>query len=261
MSTVAPPQLERLGREISSGRIKARFPSAQLSGLIGDARHASNGGYHIGRAFQSSSNYSVGQFAQDRKGDASWAAGFDMNLSDHDMLIVTANLKRVFDDRSHPARKYLRAFNGTDGSGDADRFDIGKQVRSSASNDHKWHIHGEIYREYANDPSMVDTVVAAILGTSAPTATGDDLMAVADTITYEIRPWSMETRTIIGRLETKVDALTVVLSTLADALKAGGSDLDTAAVLSKLDGLANQLAEANRQNDELKNRLAEALKG
>lgn len=242
MATVAPPELERLGREVSAGRIKRRFPSAQLSGLVGDARHAASGGYHIGRDYQSASNYSVGQFAQDRRGDGRWASAFDMTLSAAEMRAATANLRRVFDDPGHPARRYLRGFNGSDGVGSADRFDIGKGIRSTASSDHLWHIHAEIYREFANDPQMVEAIVAAVVGT-APAQTEEFTVSASDVVQYELRPWLAEANQAVLRMEPILAGLAKTVDGLVAALKEAGGDLDTAAVLNRIDEVAKRESE------------------
>jgi Domain of unknown function (DUF1906) len=60
-------------------------------------------------------------------------------------------------------------------------------------------------------------------------------------------------------LLAKVDGLNAILGALAEALKAGGGDLDTAAVLARLDGLADQLAAAKAERDELRAKLAAAV--
>jgi hypothetical protein len=69
----------------------------------------------------------------------------------------------------------------------------------------------------------------------------------------------------IDALTAKVNALTNVLTALAEALKTGGGDIDTAAVLSRLDELTSQVANlgqrvlaAEAERDALRQRLAAA---
>jgi peptidoglycan hydrolase-like protein with peptidoglycan-binding domain len=143
------------------------YPSATISGIVGDQRHAQQGGYHIGRRFQSSSNYSVIR-ADDRSGmgpsDASSA--IDMTMSTHDIVLCTKRLRVLYANGNDPRRKYLNAFNGWLGSGSATRYDIVARKTEWATSDHKWHIHLEVRRRWVQVGSMVTAVLSALAGDS-----------------------------------------------------------------------------------------------
>lgn len=155
-----------LVRQLAEGWEKL-YPSATCSGIIGDRAHQERGGYHIGRAFQSTSNYSVVR-VDDRQGmgpgDAS--AGIDMSMSTKDMILCTKRLQAVWANPNDPRRKYLNAFNGWLGKGNAIRFDVVRRSTEYASPDHKWHIHLEIRRRWILTRTMVIAVLSALAGES-----------------------------------------------------------------------------------------------
>jgi hypothetical protein len=160
MATVATTELKWLASEW-----KKLYKSAVVSGIVGDTRHAARGGYHISRQDQPKSNYSVVR-ADDKAGRADAAAAIDMNLSESDMRLCTGRLIAVFTNKSDPRRKYLNGFNGWNGSGSAKRYDIAGSRVSSASSDHKWHVHLEIRRRYTESMIAMRAVLSVLRGES-----------------------------------------------------------------------------------------------
>lgn len=160
MTTTAYPELKKFAADFEDC-----FQSAICSGLVGDDAHRKRGGYHIGRKFQPSSNYSVVR-PDDRAGhgpdDATTAV--DMSMSAADIVLCTKRLKAVYDNPSDPRRKYINAFNGWLGKGDAQRFDMVARKISRASSDHRWHIHLEIRRVYVRVAVAYRAVLSALRG-------------------------------------------------------------------------------------------------
>lgn len=90
--------------------IRAAIPGAVLSGIVGDKAHTY--GYHRGRAFVSSSDYSV-QRADDKRGHPEAASALDVSLNPVEMKRVTQRLidaTHSGDARLHTA---VREFFGT----------------------------------------------------------------------------------------------------------------------------------------------------
>lgn len=159
--TVAYPLLKELAHEWEK-----LFPSAVCAGIVPDARHERRGGYHVGRAFQPSTcNYSVVRRDDGPGcGPSDAAAAVDMGMNRRDMIECTRRLKRVWENPKDPRRKYLNAFNGWLGSGDAERFDIAGRKRGRASNDHRTHVHLEVRRKYVKVRAMLAAVLSALRG-------------------------------------------------------------------------------------------------
>lgn len=94
----------------------------------------------------------------------------------------------------------------------------------------------------------------------AAASTGDDDMAsVADTITYEIRPWTAGTLQATGRIEAQLTALLAVVEQLGAAIAKGGGTVDTAAILAGVDERLAHLAEA--QTAAVRDAVADGLEG
>jgi hypothetical protein len=153
-----------LTRELCVG-IEAIFASAVTSGIVGDARH--KGGYHKSRADNPARNYSITR-VDDRtgKGPDDAAAGFDITMNARDMKLATQRLIAVWSNADDPRRKYLNAFNGWLGTGEAQRWDIVARTRSWATPDHQWHVHGELRRVYVLSKAAVAAVLSALRGES-----------------------------------------------------------------------------------------------
>lgn len=159
---------------------EAAYSSAVLSGIVGDLAHKSRGGYHISREDQSSSNYSVTR-ADDRGGPSDRAAAIDMTMSTADIIKCHKRLREIWENRSNDTRmRYINAWNGWDGQGDAGRYDVVTGAVSFATSDHKWHIHLEIRRKYVNDMNAMRAILSMLRGETSLTSGDDDDMALTD---------------------------------------------------------------------------------
>lgn len=158
MSTVATAVIKGLAADW-----KKCYTSAKLSGIVGDAAHQREGGYHIGRRFQSGSNYSVVR-PDDRGGPDNAAAAIDMTMSQSDMRLCTRRLVTAYSNPVDPRRKYLNAFNGTLDNKQARRWDVYARSIGSATPDHLWHVHLEIRRKYVNSATAAAAVLSILKG-------------------------------------------------------------------------------------------------
>lgn len=140
------------------------YSSAVLSGIVGDLAHKKRGGYHISRQDQSSTNYSVTR-PDDRLGPSDRASAIDMTMSTADMIKCHKRLRTCFQNRANDPRiKYINAWNGWDGQGDAGRYDVVRGTVGTATADHKWHIHLEIRRRYVNDRKAMEAILSMLRG-------------------------------------------------------------------------------------------------
>jgi len=160
MSTVAYPATKALAKAFEGS-----YRTAVCSGICGDAAHQLRGGYHIARESQPSTNYSVVR-PEDRPGNGpdDAAAAIDMSMARTDMVLTTRRLLQVFANDRDPRRKYINAFNGWLGAGDAQRWDFVTRSVSRASSDHKWHIHLEVRRRYIPNAVAMKAVLSAWRG-------------------------------------------------------------------------------------------------
>lgn len=163
MSTMAPEAVRNLALAWSH-----LFDSAKISGIVGDERHAAQGGYHISREDQPATNYSVVR-PDDKGGPDDAAAAIDMTMNEADMKACTARLIKLFDNTSDPRRKYLNAFNGWLGTGDAQRWDIYARTKKKATPDHRWHVHLEIRRKYVTSATAMKAILSALKGETVAT--------------------------------------------------------------------------------------------
>lgn len=149
-----------------AGQWENVYSSAVLSGIVGDLAHKARGGYHISRQDQSSTNYSVTR-KDDKLGPSDRASAIDMTMSTADIIKCHKRLRGFWQNRSRDIRmKYINAWNGWDGDGDAGRYDVVTGSVSTASSDHKWHIHLEIRRRYVNDMNAMKAILSMLKGES-----------------------------------------------------------------------------------------------
>jgi hypothetical protein len=145
------------------------YRTAVLSGIVGDLAHKARGGYHISREDQPKTNYSV--IRPDDKpgnGPSDRAAAIDMTMSTADMKTCHTRLRNAWKNRAtDPRMKYLNGWNGWDGQGDAGRYDVITGNVTTATPDHKWHIHLEIRRKYVNDMNAMRAILSILKGESA----------------------------------------------------------------------------------------------
>lgn len=175
------------------------YKSAVLSGLAPDPRHLENGGFHCSIddliAHGNGNDYSNTR-ADDKGYNPKYGAAFDVSFSKADMVKGYGRVHAIWADKSDPRRKYLNAVNGWDGSGDAIRLDFDAGVAKYASEDHKWHNHGEVHRRYVRDMKAMRAVVSIYRGESKATwitreeptgLQGDDDMATISQADFNTR--------------------------------------------------------------------------
>jgi hypothetical protein len=159
-ATVAYPATRQFAQSFEDS-----FRSAVCSGICGDRAHQLRGGYHICRRCQPATNFSVVR-RDDRPGNGpdDAASAIDMSMNRTDMVLATRRLVAVFTNRSDPRRKYINAFNGWLGSGDATRYDFITRTMSRASSDHRWHLHLELRRRYILCAAAYKAILSALRG-------------------------------------------------------------------------------------------------
>lgn len=188
MTTSETPTLRAAATDIEN---IPDLPSAVNSGIVGDRKHAAEGGYHISLMDQPSDNYSAVR-PDDKAPPGNWprdlAAAIDTSMSTDDMVRTWYRVEAVWANPSDPRHKYTNAFNGWNGVGSAERLDFVAGTRTNASSDHMWHCHDEWRRRYVNDPearrakiSMYrgETIAQYLFGT--PTGGNDMKLLVQDT--------------------------------------------------------------------------------
>jgi hypothetical protein len=183
MTTVAYPAVESFAHQWQGS-----YRTAVCSGICGDLAHRLRGGYHISRVDQPANNYSVVR-PDDRPGNGpnDAAAAVDMSMNRADMILCTRRLTAVFANDRDPRRKYVNAWNGWLGAGDAQRWDMVSRKVSRASSDHKWHIHLEIRRLYVGNAGAMKAILSAVRGESV----GQYLLSVG------VQPLAVRARVIV----------------------------------------------------------------
>ena len=145
--------------------------SAQLSGIVGDSAHTY--GYHRGRNYISSSDYSCQQ-ADDKAGPGEAASALDVTMNDADMKTVSKRLNTAVnngDSRLHCLREWYGTTDGYNVTGRDVR--TGNYITSDDS--HLWHVHLSFYRKWADDPTEAKKVAAVFNGTSGSGGGDDDM--------------------------------------------------------------------------------------
>jgi hypothetical protein len=143
-----------------------KINQGKCSGIVGDLAHRVRGGYHISRIDNPRGNYSIVR-PQDRSGGPDdCATAVDMSMTRTHMIICTARLVACYNDAADPRRKYINAFNGWTGTGTARRWDVYAQYTTAATDDHKWHVHLEIRRAYAESQIAATAVLSVLRGQS-----------------------------------------------------------------------------------------------
>lgn len=156
--------LEPAALRFVSDQTCAHIPGAVFSGITGNARHQAEGGYHVSREDQSSSNYSVADFVEDRRGPSNLASAIDTTMPTTSMILVTKRLVTALQ-AGDPRVACIRAVNGTLDGKTAWRWDRSNDFKPvAATADHLWHVHGEWHRKWANDMTAAQGVLSVILG-------------------------------------------------------------------------------------------------
>lgn len=163
MAESAPDALVWLGSRVTPDL------GGVLSGIVGDSAHTR--GYHRGRAYVPSTDYSV-TLMEDKKGSSYYACAIDMSFSDSKMKLYTGRCKAAAE-RNDPRFKYVREFygtlNGTDvfgriheGSGD------GTWRYSTSDKSHLWHVHISILREYSDNKTVMQGILDVLTDKPLP---------------------------------------------------------------------------------------------
>ncbi len=170
--TAATASLVTLG-----DRWEAIIPSATCVGINGDVDHQDKPGKHLSRSdnikkFGSSAWPVV--HAKDKEGPADKACAIDIRMDTADLIKVHKRFVTVYQNRAiDPRAKYLYAFNGWDGTGDAGRYNLVKGTVETTDDSHKWHGHYETFYKYVNDPNMVDAFISIARGDDMPLSDAD----------------------------------------------------------------------------------------
>lgn len=159
------------------------YASAVLSGIAPDEAHKRRGGYHC--SIQDLiANGNGNDYSNTRPDDKGFnpldGAAIDMSMGPADMKLCYTRLRRVWDDRTDPRRKYLNAVNCYKGTGDATRLDYYANTAGTASADHKWHNHAECRRRYLQDWVAVRAIASALKGETKEQYMAATAFTVAD---------------------------------------------------------------------------------
>ncbi len=251
MGSTVTPAIRWLANEMDNG---LDYPSAVNSGIIGDLAH-NRSGYHFGASDQRDpNNYSVTR-VDDRpplRTDHNAATGIDTSKSTADMVKSWNRVEAVWRNRgSDPRAKYLNAYNGWNGRGQAERLDFVTGARTVTDDSHKWHDHTEVRRRYANDMAAMRAVRSVLAGQSVEQwnasngggSAGEDeemsedterrvrnadeawgyngLMELKDTVTYEvIEDGKLQKRTVENKLARAIKAMSGAVVNLVDRVTA-----------------------------------------
>ena len=148
MATLASEPL----KDIVDGAVNhSGLKSAVSSGIVPDQAHLDSGGYHCSVddliRFGNQNDYSNVR-PHDKNFNKKYGAAYDIGVNTADMIKVHERVYAVWADRSDPRRKFINAINCWKGFGDATRYDFVANTATWASDDHTWHFHGEVPREY-----------------------------------------------------------------------------------------------------------------
>lgn len=230
MAEYAPEALKWLADEI----IEA-IPSAQFSGIVGDADHVY--GYHRCRNKLPPDDYSV-QTKPDREGDGWAASALDMKFNAEWMKTITRRLLDSAKDQNDPRLNYMREFFGTLDGNNVTGWDTyyGKPVTSDDS--HLWHIHMSILRKYCTSKEKMANILSVIKG--------EDTMDLSDRV--KVAEWingrwddvgeSISVRTALGssygHARSAKDAIYDKVIPMLEQLSGGASTHDDEALKPKL---------------------------
>jgi hypothetical protein len=146
---------------------------AQLGGI-----YANKSGYHNYRNNLSSSDYSVEEVANDRKGSAYYSNGIDLTLNDSDMQLYSKRLQKAFKNKDprlyvngEPAvREFIGTLDGntvycymlTGGVAQGVGSDSGEDWGRDES--HLWHIHLSFIRKFGDVWQIFSGVLSILMG-------------------------------------------------------------------------------------------------
>jgi len=158
MTSLAPATLKWFYQEWEK---LADYPSATFSGIVPDVAHLARGGYHVsiedlirfGNAGDYSNIRALDKSPPVTKPDGiKQSAAVDESLSKADMVKLYGRVKKVFDDKTDPRRKWLSYWNVWNGvAGNLpDRFNFQSDTMSTTDISHEWHSHNDWPRAYVD---------------------------------------------------------------------------------------------------------------
>jgi hypothetical protein len=174
-------------------------------------------------------------------------------MSTADIVKCHVRLREAWKNRaSDPRWKYVNAWNGWDGTGGAGRYDVITGNVSTATVDHKWHMHFEIRRKYVNDMTAMRAILSLLKGEPASNAapatpakgkdmTKDELVAFLKTT---------EARLLIASAVWNVDNVISAPGNPKPGKDANGADVNTHWAGTSY--LQNILAVATQSRDALR---------
>lgn len=156
MTEYAPSAIQGLFNDI-----KAVIPQAVMGGILGDSAHTY--GYHRGRNYVSSSDYSV-QLADDKQGDGEAACALDLSWSEASWQYTVSQrlLNAKHDSRMSACREFYGSTDGYNVCG----WDYYGGYAVTSDDSHLWHIHLSILRKWSNDSGALSGIADVITGVS-----------------------------------------------------------------------------------------------
>lgn len=140
-------------------------PESELGGIYANKR-----GYHNMRKNLPVTDYSVGQFVQDRRGPDDEACAIDWTFRDAqrgDYKTIKVYSKRllVAGRTGDPRTKYWREFFGNaDDDREVEGWDFAKNRPSTSDTSHLWHIHLSEHREYIGQRAPAEAMASLLAG-------------------------------------------------------------------------------------------------
>jgi hypothetical protein len=139
--------------------------------------------------------------------------------------------------------KGVREFAGTLDARNPFGWNVARGAEVSFDASHVEHSHLTLDRRMLRDRSVVENIFKIMIGEDDMNeAQAQELHNLHETVKWEIRNWTAGTLQAVGRLEAAVaeektrDAATATaITALAELVKAGGGDPDTAAILARID--------------------------
>jgi len=233
-----------------NARLRTRYGlSRSEGGSKGDNNHLK--GRHRSRRWALESAYCTDRTygtrdARDRTGDGDWLRATDIGISGAEHHAVSRRLDAAV--RAGQLPELAEWFGSFDGSTVVGWFE---GHTSSSDDSHLFHIHIGWWTQYADDAGFFDRLYEIL--------TGDD-MSEEDVITGASKLFDLGAARTPGTgrnfaqdfdrmvqnalggqlsaLSSKLDGQATVIHALADAVNAGGGNIDTAAILARIDDRA-----------------------
>lgn len=185
---VVPPVMT----EVLLDPLRARYGLGPESiGAPGDNNHLY--GRHRSRDWCLGSKWCTNRFygtvdPRDEAGSGSWYRGFDVGITGAELHAATARLLELAWSGRCPG--LAEVFGTVDGVNVVGYY---QGIFSTSDDSHLYHLHGGVWTQYANDPTTMRMIYAAVTGTDL--AKGDDDMfhgqipAGGDAVTIVPTPW------------------------------------------------------------------------